>query len=170
MTDISLIFFLLLLFCWDLPPHHPATLLIRPLAPAIRFLGLWHSWAMFAPNPIAVNQRLYAILLFSDGRQQRWLPMQAASENWWNRLLYARSWKFEHALLLESPALRESLCRFLARRVEQYASPLTQITLYREYQDIQPWSAADVYGPTRTETLLTWPRQLPQQSAEGDRE
>jgi hypothetical protein len=74
---ISAFVLLLLLFmwCWDYPADHPAKKFCLLFSKPFVYFGMWHGWAMFAPEPIHVNRRLRAVLTFDDGISEEWRPM-----------------------------------------------------------------------------------------------
>ena len=59
--------YLIISWSWSLPTSSPARKLLAPLRPVILYLGLWHNWKMFAPDPVASNRRLQALLDFGEG-------------------------------------------------------------------------------------------------------
>jgi len=162
MIDILILFLLLTMLCWDLPTDSPAALLIKPLRRPVQFLGLWHSWAMFSPEPITVHHQLSAILHFCDGSSQHWSPLRAGSAGLRTKLIYARFWKYEHSVMQpDSVPLQNELCRFLAEQAASNGQSVRAVTLFRELRRINSSNCSEVYDPLQQEQLAHWkaPRQ-----------
>lgn len=98
-TDAFIIIVLLFIWCWDYPPDHPAKRFIAKFSAPFVYMGFWHGWAMFAPEPIHVNRRLRAVLTFADGVTENWSPLGPEHSGKLINMLYARSFKYEHSLL-----------------------------------------------------------------------
>ena len=145
-TDAFIIIVLLFIWCWDYPPDHPAKRFIAKFSAPFVYMGFWHGWAMFAPEPIHVNRRLRAVLTFADGVTENWSPLGPEHSGKLINMLYARSFKYEHSLL--SPRvgyLYPPLCDFLARQVEFDGRKLRSIVFFRDFQTVNPIGAANVY-------------------------
>ncbi len=72
MIDGFIIVFLLWLWYFNLRADSPLRRLVRYFQELFLYLGLWHSWAMFAPEPLHVNRRLKAVIHYADGSIDEW--------------------------------------------------------------------------------------------------
>lgn len=143
--------FLLFLWCWDYPADHPAKRFIQKFSFPFVYMGLWHGWAMFAPEPIHVNRRMRAVLMFADGVTENWSPLGPDSHNKLINLLYARSFKYEHSLLGPRVLhLYVPLCEFLMRQVQSDGRKLLRIEFMRDFQYVNPYGAGSVYSELKS--------------------
>ena len=76
MVDLFIIVFLLFLWCWDYPADHPAKKGILKISSPFLYFGLWHGWALFAPDPIHLNRWLRAAFRFDDGSAENRVLMK----------------------------------------------------------------------------------------------
>ncbi len=158
MTDILIVWLLLFLWCWDYPSDHVLRRLILLPARPLVYLGLWHSWAMFAPHPVHLNRRLLALVTFADGQRERWEPLSAARGQTWFRMLFVRSFKFEFSLF--SPGgdrLYQPVCEFLAEEALLEGRRVRSIELIRLTQPVNSWNGPERFGPERADVIFRWP-------------
>lgn len=158
LTDSVILWLLLFLICWDYPADHPPRRLIHWLAQPLCYLGLWHSWAMFAPQPIHVNRRLRAAVTWSDGGVDFWNPLGPAGSPLFN-MLYARSFKYECSLLSTAgEAPLRALAEFLAAEAAAGSDGRTvlRVELWREARVVNPPGSAEPLGPARLTALFRY--------------
>ena len=146
MRDAFIAALLVFLWCWDYPADQPARRLVQKFSFPFLYLGLWHGWAMFAPEPIHVNRRLRAVLTFADGSTEQWSPLGPDSSRKLINMLYARSFKYEHSLLgAKMEHLCATLCEFLVRQAATAERPLVVVELQRDYRYVNPYGSARIY-------------------------
>ena len=75
MSNLIIVVFVVFMWCWDYPGDHPAKRFISKFSFPFIYMGFWHGWAMFAPEPIHVNRRMRAVLTFADGVTEEWRPL-----------------------------------------------------------------------------------------------
>lgn len=158
LTDVFILLLLLFLWCWDYPVDHPPRRLIHWLSLPLVYIGLWHSWAMFAPQPIHVNRRLRAVIRWNDGTFDLWTPLGPRRSALFN-LLYARSFKYECSLLSTAgTAPLRSLAEFLAARATEDAAGrrVVRVELVRESCHVNSPGSIEMYGPPMLTPLLTF--------------
>ncbi len=150
MTDAFILILLAFLWFWDYPPDHPSKKITRMLGFPFVYLGLWHGWSMFAPDPIRVNRRLRAVIRFNDGALEEWCPLWARTSNRLLDMFYVRTYKYQHSVVSgESPVLCEPLCQFLARQVNSTERFAVEIDLIRQFRIVNPPDAVEPYGEQR---------------------
>jgi hypothetical protein len=152
-VDAGILILLIWLWCWDLPSDLPSrkavTLISRPLI----WLGLWHGWAMFAPEPIHVNRRLKALIKYTDGTVDEWRPHEprhssSTPTGWFLDTLWFRHFKFQFSLLNGTDkVLWKPMCQWLAREVADPRLSVVSIQLIREYQRVLPQGSAEPRSP-----------------------
>lgn len=149
MIDGLILLILLWLCCFDLPADSPLRRLVGYVQKPFLYLGLWHSWAMFAPEPLHVNRRLKAVIRYADGSIDEWRPIESLQSNWFVDLLWLRHFKFQFSLLSGSDTvLWQPLCQWLIRQAALDGLQVQSIQLVREYQMVQ--------APTADQPLTEW--------------
>jgi len=153
--DLLIFVLLLWMWFWDYPADSPGQRLVSVLAAPFCWLGLWHNWAMFAPDPIQVNRRLKARIILADGAVDEWRPIEPRRANWFVDLLWFRQFKYQFSVLSgANRVLWEPLCHWLIQQAEHHGDSVACVQLVREYQMVQPpgspaplseWKAALFY-------------------------
>jgi hypothetical protein len=162
MVDAFILVMLVFLWFWDYPVDHPVRRLIHVPSLPLAWLGLWHSWAMFAPEPIHVNRRLHAVLTLADGTQQVWCPLAPHLSTRLQNTLYARSFKFESSLF--GPGMQpawQSLCDFLVRQAGSNGHHVREVALIRESRRVNSWDCPSIYSEPVRETFYRCSPTLP---------
>lgn len=151
MTDAFIIIVLLFIWCWDYPADHPAKRFISKFSFPFVYMGFWHGWAMFAPEPIHVNRRLRAVLTFADGVTENWSPLGPENSGKLINMLYARSFKYEHSLLTPRMGyLYVPLCDFLTRQAQVDGRKLQSIVFFRDFQTVNSMGSENVYSEKKS--------------------
>ena len=149
MADLFIIILLFWFWCWDLPADLPVKRFVRYVQAPFLWLGLWHGWAMFAPEPLHVNRRLKAIIRYADGSIDEWRPIEPLQTNWFIDLLWFRHFKFQFSILTGSnKVLWSPLCQWLVRQAKLDGLQVVSIQLIREYQTVN--------APTAAQPLTEW--------------
>jgi hypothetical protein len=73
-SDILIVVYLVIAWSWNLPGESAAKLIVNKLSWFVQWLGLWHDWKMFAPNPPRYNNRIFVRVDYSDGTRREWSP------------------------------------------------------------------------------------------------
>jgi hypothetical protein len=149
MQDAVIILLVIWLWCYDLPADSPLRRFVSYFQKPFLYLGLWHNWAMFAPEPLHVNRRLKALIRYADGSIDEWRPMEPLRTNWFVDLLWLRHYKFQFSVLSGSDSvLWQPLCQWLIRQATLDGLQVQSIQLVREYQMVQ--------GPMADQPLTEW--------------
>jgi hypothetical protein len=69
-TDVFILAVLLVMLGWDMPDGSLLKKLTKRFSRPIIWLGFSHSWAMFAPEPISVNETLRFEFEFASGQRK----------------------------------------------------------------------------------------------------
>jgi len=75
MRVVLTIFILLHVFimaAWGLPPSPFRTRLVQKVEEYVIWIGLWHSWDMFSPDPLSLNFNVQAFITHADGTTDVW--------------------------------------------------------------------------------------------------
>ena len=157
MSNLIIVVFVVFMWCWDYPGDHPAKRFISKFSFPFIYMGFWHGWVMFAPEPIHVNRRMRAVLTFADGVTEEWRPLSPEYRQKLINLLYARSFKYEHSLLSPRMAyLYPPLCEFLIRQAQSETRKVLRIELLRETQQENPLRVEQVYTAIQTKTFYRY--------------
>src|SRR5688500_10191852 len=57
---------------WGMPGSNFRNTMVRAVETYVIKIGLWHSWDMFSPDPLAVNFNVIAHITFADGTIRAW--------------------------------------------------------------------------------------------------
>ena len=151
MVDAFIIVFLLFLWCWDYPADHPAKRLISLFSFPFVYLGLWHGWSMFAPEPIHVCRWLKAVIRFSDGTIEEWEPLRPVAERRVVNTLLMRSFKFQHSVVCgKNRQLYLPLCQFLAQYAADEHRKVVSVELFREFRKVNAPGAPTIYSEAQS--------------------
>lgn len=149
LTELFIVAVLLWFWCFDLPADLPQRRLVRYFQTPFLYLGLWHGWAMFAPEPLHVNRRLKAMLKCAAGTLEEWRPIEPLQTNWFIDLLWFRHFKFQFSVLTGSDkVLWPPLCEWLVHQAKLDGRQIVSIQLIREYQTVN--------APTAEQPLTEW--------------
>jgi hypothetical protein len=151
-SDIAIVVYCWIAWCWNLPADSGLRRLVNPLSPLVQWLGLWHDWRMFAPNPMRTNRRVLVRVDYSDGTRREWRPPSTGDVGWWRGFLYARVRKFsENVYRAQQDALRVSFAYYVLMRMaslEVGAATPRSIEIIEEFWPI-------VIDPRKAQTPIT---------------
>lgn len=117
-SDLFIIVYLLIAWCWNYPDDAPQKWLVKPLTRVVQWLGLWHSWNMFAPNPVRESRRLAVQVEYADGSKYEWRPPGTLKEGYWQDFLHAHHRKFTEVVCSgKVKALQWSVVDFAIRQL-----------------------------------------------------
>lgn len=138
---------LLFVVFWDSNPRSPGRRALEWAFQPLLYIGLWHGWSMFAPDPIHIIQRLKAVIVLDDGSVEEWSPDSSRPETRLVNLLYARSFKYEHSLCTQRfPQLLLALCRYLCRDIESAQPGVLTIDLHVTSKRILPYGSETIFS------------------------
>ena len=122
-SDLAIVTYLFIAWCWNLPEDSPAKRLVQPLSRVVSWLGLWHAWNMFAPNPVRESRRLAVQVEYADGSRYEWRPPGTLPEGYFQDFLHAHHRKFSEVVCAgKVKELRWSLVDFALRRLTEKVS------------------------------------------------
>lgn len=157
---------LFILWSWDLPEHSRLKQLVERWRRPIQWLGLAHTWSMFAPDPAQDNYRLLFKLCWSDGSAVVIEPEYLRAPHAQRGPVQYRWLKLKRSLLrAENALLRASVCHYVA--AEYLAQPaadapaqLIEVQLIRVRQALAPFTAPDAGEPCKRRVIFTQPMPL----------
>ena len=155
MVDLFIIVFLIVCIGWDLPDGHLMKHLTRPVAPLVRYLGLSHSWKLFAPNPPSSSRKIVGLVHLADGQVLRWGGRFLTRLSWWKCWLLMRHGKWERNVMqrADEGTLR-GYCEFLVHRYRNAGLEPVRIELGEEKTQILGPGETPQHPPEPVRTLL----------------
>jgi hypothetical protein len=119
-------------------------------------LGLWHSWSMFAPQPILVSRCVVVEYVLIDGTVQRNPEIRMQDLSIWQALLDAHERKYQDNLAgSDYKAHRLAICNYAADRFVGDPKQLERVDLILEKTRIpQPSADAKTNGSSCQRTVL----------------
>ena len=142
---------------WDLPPASLLKTVLHPLRAPVAWAGLWHSWSMFAPDPLSANELIVADIHLADGRLLRWEQARLEQVSCWDAFLAMRELRLLTSMTGSSGVgdfLWPALGEFVARdAVAQGYAPVLVVLKLRccpvpppgQAGGPQEWTEQDVY-------------------------
>lgn len=117
LINLFIILYLFVAWCWDLPETSLEYRLVNKFRRVILWLGLYHCWKMFGPDPARADRHLQASVLLKDGSTANWTEPLLAKMGLFKALLYGRHRKWKFNLLSESNKhLMNSYANYLSER------------------------------------------------------
>jgi len=116
--NIFLVFHLTIICCWAIPLNTRLVTVVRPvIAPYMIWSGLAQGWNLFAPNPLAINNRVEAEISYRDGEKIVWKFPRPQQFGYMKRYTMERQHKFSFDSLQNDKFgyLRPDAARYLAR-------------------------------------------------------
>jgi hypothetical protein len=105
----------LLLVSFDVMPHTPRAVGWR-VGSLLTRVGLEEGvYALFAPNPDSINDRIRIEITYRDGRRAQWVSPDWHRQTLWERWTGSRRWQWLDAMLGKPDSAFEPWCRRLAR-------------------------------------------------------
>jgi len=140
---------------WSIPvPAQPGLVraLDRWLAPAMLASGLWQSWDMFAPDPLAVDVSVEAEVHRADGSRTTWEFPRMETLGYLERYRRERFRKWRERVRLDAYAIVwPDTARFVARQLSRPEAPARSVELRRRWTPIPapvgPWLPARLSRP-----------------------
>lgn len=126
---------------WGLPGSAWRTMFSRPIERYVIPAGLWHSWDMFSPDPLAINFHLDAYVTFQDGSMKVWDFPRMERLGLWERFQMERFRKWRERVRQDSfQMVWDDTARYIARQHGQEqaggTNPPVQVMLARHWSAI----------------------------------
>jgi hypothetical protein len=157
--NLFLIFHLTTILCWAVPLNTRLVYNMKPLiAPYMVWSGLAQGWNLFAPNPLAMNNRMEAQVTFKDGQTAIWRFPQPQDYGYFKRYYMERPHKFSLDSLMNDKTgfLRPDAARYIARENNTMPNnPPVKIVLVTYKSKIPPPSSKLPEG-WKTQTLFAY--------------
>jgi hypothetical protein len=141
-TDVFCLLTLIFLRSWNLPPSRFSQRVVSRLARTVHWLGLSHTWSMFAPKPISHNEVLRFRLMHADGTFKEVIPTFFPTMEGIPAICDVRHLKVMHSLSVDgNSAFKDSFARYLLTYLvpPQEARQVTQVEFLLVRQEEPQW-------------------------------
>jgi hypothetical protein len=147
-----ILFHLIAITCWVVPTNFWLAAGVRELVrPYMLWTGLFQSWDTFAPDPLAVNSFVKAVVVTRDRRIHVWAFPRMEELSFSERYRKERYRKFAEVILQEkNAAIWPDIAKHIARLFNSQTDPPEKVLLVQYQTDITP-GADETHKPTPRE-------------------
>src|SRR5262245_33332305 len=85
LISVFILFHLYIMAIWGLPGSTFRYFFSQPIEKYVIETGLWHSWDMFSPDPLAINFNVKAEILYQNGLFRIWTFPRMEKLGYWAR-------------------------------------------------------------------------------------
>jgi hypothetical protein len=144
-----ILFHLIAITCWVVPTNFWLAAGVRELVrPYMLWTGLFQSWDTFAPDPLAVNSFVKAVVVTRDRRIHVWAFPRMEELSFSERYRKERYRKFAEVILQEkNAAIWPDIAKHIARLFNSQTDPPEKVLLVQYQTDIAP-GADETHEPT----------------------
>lgn len=122
---------------WGLPGSRFRSYMVQPVQDYVLKSGLWHSWDMFSPDPLAMNYRIHAQVFFQDGSLTIWEFPRMEKLGYFERYRKERFRKWRERVRQDSyGAIWDDTARFIARLHNSPTNRPVRVILVRQWEGI----------------------------------
>jgi hypothetical protein len=130
---------LYIIVIWGMPGWSFRFYFAQPVSKYVIESGLWHSWDMFSPDPLALNFNVEAIIKYQNGIEKKWVFPRMEKLGLWQRFQKERYRKWRERVRLDMYAVAwEDTARYVARLNDTPTNHPVQVTLVRHWAPIPP--------------------------------
>ena len=129
LINAFIVVYLFFAWCWDFPDNAPEKKLVNWLVKPVAWLGLYHGWKMFSPDPMSDNRHLQMEFTFEDGTSTLADYPECHKMSVWKAFSFVKARKWEERIFEDQhnqvrPGYAEYLCRqpeYADRKVKKIA-------------------------------------------------
>ena len=137
--NVFIVVYLFFAYIWNAPNDTAFKPLIGLIRPPVRYFGLWHTWAMFAPNPYLSTCWIELHVEFVDGGVLVWRPEYDFGMTRFQKFRRERFRKIgENCRDGEFGYVRSCLCDYVIRQFRMEHGPSRGIKEVRIYHSEEP--------------------------------
>ena len=140
---------------WGLDNRSPLRRLAAPIEKPVKWLGLWHSWNMFVPDPSRTNRYIEAEIRLASGAVVTWRALRLSELDRFSAFLSKRHRKYQLNLVRNHyHVIRPALCDYLASRFGSPDDPATEVTLFHFFYEVPEPGGLMPAAPLFARTVL----------------
>jgi hypothetical protein len=150
-----ILFHLIAITCWAVPSNFWLVAGVRELVrPYMLWTGLFQSWDTFAPDPLAVNSYVKAVVVTRDRKIHVWAFPRMEELSFGERYRKERYRKFTEVMLQEkNAAIWPDIAKHIARSFNNQTDPPDKVFLIQYQREITP-GADETHEPILKTTIL----------------
>ena len=154
LVNCFIVTYLIYAWCFDQPKNATSRKLALFIDPIARWMGLWHSWRMFAPNPIFVNRKVAVELTHPDGSVKIFDEPDISTMGKWSAFLNSRERKYQSSLTGNSyKSHRPAICKYVLNQAIEAGEPVSIVRLV-VFKQLIP--APGVYEENEIKRVVLW--------------
>ncbi|HZU25125.1 MAG TPA: hypothetical protein VFA04_06360 [Bryobacteraceae bacterium] len=149
-VNLFILFHVVAISLWSLPlPNWVVGGFRDAIRPYMLWSGLFQSWNMFAPSPMALNGYVDAEVIFADGQTKSWAFPRMEQIGLFERTYRERYRKYvnEYLRFDKYSALWPDAARYIARANYRPSNPPIAVILYRYWSEIGPPRPDGAFAP-----------------------
>jgi hypothetical protein len=124
---------------WGMPASNFRNLAVSLVERYVIKMGLWHSWDMFSPDPLAVNFNVEAHITFEDGSMRIWEFPRMEKLGIWERYQKERYRKWRERVRQDAYGpVWDDTARFVARLNNTGTNRPAKVVLMRHWGPVSP--------------------------------
>jgi hypothetical protein len=128
---------LYIMVSWGMPGWRLRDVMIAPVQRYVIYSGIWHSWDMFSPEPLAINFNVYAEVARQDGTTNIWEFPRMEKLGLNERFQKERYRKWRERVRQDSyNMIWRDTARFIARQERNPTNPPVRVALVRQWEPI----------------------------------
>jgi hypothetical protein len=133
---------------WGLPTSPFRSRMVQKIEDYVIWMGLWHSWTMFSPNPLSLNFNVQAFITYANGKMDVWEFPRMEKMGVWEKFQKERYRKWRERVRQDAyRQVWDETARWIARQhYKDPKNPPTKVVLMRAWGPIPPPAAGD-YQP-----------------------
>jgi hypothetical protein len=137
--SVFIAFHLYIMAIWGLPGSNFRYQFSKPITSYVIYTGLWHSWDMFSPDPLALNFLVESQITYQDGSSKIWVFPRMEKLGLWERYQKERYRKWRERVRLDAFGMVwDDTARYIARLNDTPTNHPVQVTLIRRWESIPP--------------------------------
>lgn len=131
--------YVFLTLAWTAPEGAPLRRFIAPFSRWVRWSGLWHSWNMFAPDPLSATRYLVVEIVLRSGAVLLWQAPRVDDQPILRAFRQMRHTKYQSALFQKNQAyLRGPLVQYMLAKYDFADDPPVEVRLVCMQRAVAP--------------------------------
>ena|SRR5436190_6407680 len=137
LISVFIFFHIYIMAIWGQPGSTFRYFLAKPVEAYVIYTGLWQSWDMFSPDPLAINFNLKAEITYQNGIVRTWTFPRMEKLGYWERFQQERYRKWRERVRMDMYSIVwDDTARYVARVNDTPTNHPVQVSLIREWQPI----------------------------------
>jgi hypothetical protein len=149
-ASVLIIAYLIFAWGWTSPEKSILRRVLAPMGRRLRWAGFWHSWNMYAPDPLSSTRYLNAEITLQNGDIILWKAPRVDDLPVWRSFREMRHTKYQDTLFRKHHSyLCAPLAQYLLRIYSTDANPAVHLRLVCLYQTVRAGQPETLRTPFR---------------------